>query len=413
MSLLKSALKSMIPLLAVHTDDSVNAPAILSHILTRLSKEKVTLERWIPDAGKLKNGVNTFDNQTRLYYSEADYDGMDWARIYQQLHNRKSQLVVINPPEHPVFFNTGRLQVPENMLLDTVSRFASDEAGEDELYELTAALRGLTLKEMNEVSQLAMIEHAEFTPKALLAIRRQRIILSHGLRLIDTEQLYYHPNETLHAWLKRDGLLFRANVPGVIRPRGLLFDGQPGTGKTSGAKYAAHELGVPLYRLELAGIMQKYVGESEKSLNAALDQLVALAPCVLLLDEVEKIFSVAGDDQGVSNKVLSILLWWLQEHRSSVLTLMTTNRGDAIPKELIRPGRIDQTIVFEALHPGAQRDFMVGLLHELQRAMQEYPLPIEKLIDKIKLNGDAVTQAALTYRVLNVVKTLVRKHLQE
>ena len=70
--------------------------------------------------------------------------------------------------------------------------------------------------------------------------------------------------------------------------------------------------------------------------------------CVLLLDEVEKIFS-GNDDQGVTQRILSQLLWWLSEHRSKVLTVMTTNHLDNIPPELYRPGRIDRVVEIKRL----------------------------------------------------------------
>jgi ATP-dependent 26S proteasome regulatory subunit len=67
------------------------------------------------------------------------------------------------------------------------------------------------------------------------------------------------------------------------------------------------------------------------------------APCVLLFDEVEKLFG-NENEEGTTTRILSLILWWLQEHRSKIVTIMTTNNLKAIPRELYRPGRIDQVI---------------------------------------------------------------------
>jgi hypothetical protein len=66
--------------------------------------------------------------------------------------------------------------------------------------------------------------------------------------------------------------------------------------------------------------------------------------CVVLLDEVEKVF-VTDSDNGVAQRMMGQLLWWLSEHRSQVLTVMTTNDKAKIPPELFREGRVDQTLV--------------------------------------------------------------------
>ena len=115
------------------------------------------------------------------------------------------------------------------------------------------------------------------------------------------------------------------------------------TGKTSAAKYIAGSMGIPLYRLDVATSLNKYIGESEIRMMKILRQLEEYAPCVVLLDEVEKVF-VSDSDSGVVQRMMSQLLWWLSEHRSQVLTIMTTNNRKAIPPELFREGRINDVM---------------------------------------------------------------------
>ena len=168
--------------------------------------------------------------------------------------------------------------------------------------------------------------------------------------MLSTDFLFYDPALPLTQWLDESSrFLTEFDVP-QLTPRGLLFTGPPGTGKTMGAKFLAKELDLPLYHLEVGTLMSKFVGESEQNLQTALKQAEQSAPCVVLFDEVEKLFHTGTDDSGVTSRLLSSILWWLQEHRSKVLTIMTTNKEADIPPELYRPGRIDSEIKFNKLN---------------------------------------------------------------
>ena len=79
-------------------------------------------------------------------------------------------------------------------------------------------------------------------------------------------------------------------------PRGLLFDGLPGTGKTAGAKWVAEQFGVPLYRVDIGGTKNKYVGQSEANMLMNLARIDGEEPAVALIDEVEKVFSTGIHD---------------------------------------------------------------------------------------------------------------------
>lgn len=183
--------------------------------------------------------------------------------------------------------------------------------------------------------------------------------------MLSTEFFYYQPAPVIQEWLEKSGrFLQEFNVP-ALTPRGLLFNGPPGVGKTMAAKYLARELGLPLYHLDIAGLMEKYVGESEGNLRIALKQAEQSAPCIMLIDEVEKLFHGGSDDSGVTSRMLSSILWWLQEHRVKVLTVMTTNKEADIPPELYRPGRIDSEIKFTTLKGYEIVDFAQPLAKKL------------------------------------------------
>jgi SpoVK/Ycf46/Vps4 family AAA+-type ATPase len=72
----------------------------------------------------------------------------------------------------------------------------------------------------------------------------------------------------------------------------------------------------------------------------------AISPCCLMLEEIDKAFAniVSGrdGDSGTSQRVFGTLLTWMQEKTAPVFVVMTANRAEVLPAELIRKGRIDE-----------------------------------------------------------------------
>src|SRR5690606_17505967 len=110
--------------------------------------------------------------------------------------------------------------------------------------------------------------------------------------------------------LRRSVFTSGSAPPGLDPPKGVLLLGVQGCGKSLLAKSIAGGLGVPLVRLDFGTLYDKFHGETEKNLRAALESTELLAPCVLWIDEIEKgLASSTGDgDGGVSRRVLGYLL---------------------------------------------------------------------------------------------------------
>ena len=87
---------------------------------------------------------------------------------------------------------------------------------------------------------------------------------------------------------------------GVCRGLRVLFTGQSGKNKLLAAQLFAHELAVDLYQIDLQRIVSKYVGETEKNLEA-LFQAAAASDAVLLFDDTDHLFgpnSASPEDSG-------------------------------------------------------------------------------------------------------------------
>lgn len=85
------------------------------------------------------------------------------------------------------------------------------------------------------------------------------------------------------------------------------------------------------------------VGESEGNVRRALKTAEAIAPCVLWLDEIEKALSGQGDSSGVSQRILGNILTFMSECTAGVFVVATCNDVTALPTELKRKGRFDET----------------------------------------------------------------------
>ena len=133
---------------------------------------------------------------------------------------------------------------------------------------------------------------------------------------------------------------------GLEPPKGILITGVQGCGKSLGARAVAGEWGFELARLDAGALYDKYVGESEKRLQKALELAQKLAPLVLWIDEIEKAFASAGSsgdaDAGLSQRLLATLLTWMQDRESGVFLAATSNNITILPPEMLRKGRFDE-----------------------------------------------------------------------
>lgn len=128
-------------------------------------------------------------------------------------------------------------------------------------------------------------------------------------------------------------------------PKGVLLTGVPGSGKTQAAKKTAYEMGpgVSLVQFRMDNLLGGYVGDSEANFKRCRKRVEALAPCVVLMDEIEKTFDTKNsrDSSDVKMNILSALLDWMQETHKQIFFFATSNRIDGVPPELLRDGRLD------------------------------------------------------------------------
>jgi MoxR-like ATPase len=153
---------------------------------------------------------------------------------------------------------------------------------------------------------------------------------------------------------------------GLPMPKGAVLVGLPGCGKSLITKTLGHEWGMPTLTMNMGTLQGSYVGESEGNLKAALKSAEAVAPCILVLDEMDKAFSsIGGDTSGVMTRMFGQFLTWMSDKTDPVFVIATANDVKGLPPELMRKGRFDE--VFFVNLPTKEERIEILSLHLAHR----------------------------------------------
>ncbi len=248
------------------------------------------------------------------------------------------------------------------------------------LAEVSQALAGL---EGTEVQQITLLQLATGGLDARAAAIEKAHRLSAGglLEVIEPDPAGLAGVgglDGLKTWLTHRRAAFTPAAAdfGLPQPKGVLLVGPPGTGKSLSARAIAANWNFPLIRLDFGRLQGSYVGESEKNLRAVLAQLSGMAPCVCWTDEIEKGLAGSGASSGgeIARRMLSTLLTWMQEQQG-VFWFATANDVTALPPELMRKGRFDDTFVLDLPDPEERAAIWTIHLAKRRRNPADFDLP--------------------------------------
>jgi len=134
-------------------------------------------------------------------------------------------------------------------------------------------------------------------------------------------------------------------------PRGVLFSGPSGTGKTLLAKALAKESGVPFFAISGSDFVEMFVGVGAGRVRDMFETAKKAAPCVLFIDEIDAIGGKRGgggiggghDEREQTLNQILVELDGMEENKGVIL-VAATNRPETLDPALMRPGRIDRQI---------------------------------------------------------------------
>lgn len=389
----QDALKAKLPFIGVRTDDIVNVKAILQSIAGRsvMPLPKITS---VP-VGHAYLWM-TFDVKEIT---------PEW---YKKLAETTASCVVINADKpSSLVFETGPLPTPNSFYVSYLKEFVE----EANIPPIVKVLQGLSLKTAMETVQLTMARSGSTLPHEIRKTRQMMGSEHPGLSTLDTNYDFYEWPKELKEWYDLNTSYFlNHDVPQQLVPRGLLLSGDPGVGKTMAAQVLAKQWDVPLFRLDVSESLNRYLGESESRIATSLKILDQNAPCVLIIDEAEKLFG-GGHDEGTSRRILSQILWWLQYRKARVMTIMTTNNLDSLPKELYRAERLDRIIKVEKLSFSGAQTFAYKVY---ETVLKDSPSPArKKMINAVLEHDGTPTFAHAKVRVLVYELIKAKNWLQE
>ncbi|MBL8165366.1 MAG: ATP-binding protein [Anaerolineae bacterium] len=203
------------------------------------------------------------------------------------------------------------------------------------------------------------------------------------------------------------GQAFEHNLNRGVR---ALFSGASGTGKTLAARALAAALQMDLYRVDLAAVVNKYIGETERNLNEVFSRAEEL-DVILLLDEGDSLLTrrtdVSNANDRYANLETNYLLQRLETYEGIVI--ITTNAAQRIDSAFMR--RLDVVVEFAKPDTDERRQLWSAHLppaHDLSTPF------LESVITRCTLTGGQIRNAALhaTLLALNSGEALHDQHLE-
>ena len=144
---------------------------------------------------------------------------------------------------------------------------------------------------------------------------------------------------------------------GADLPKGMLFVGPPGVGKTLFARAIANEVGIPFYVVEGSALSGLIMGLGVLKLKTLFAKLRKHDKAILFIDEIDSIGSHRGGDKGFGgvadmNMTLNTLLTEMDGFRAAnVIVIGATNNDGSLDPALMRAGRMDRKIYFQLPQP--------------------------------------------------------------
>jgi len=220
---------------------------------------------------------------------------------------------------------------------------------DEELNEIVRASQGLTDLEIDNGCYFSIMQKKNLDPTVLNNLKSQ-IVRKNGMidcitDLENSENLGGFDRFKIWIEERKAGFTTEGQKFGLSSPKGVLLIGLQGSGKTMASKVIASMFNMPLYKIDLGKMFSSLVGQSEQKTRDVLKTLEAVAPCVVLFDEIEKglagLESSGRSDAGTTSRVIGTILQWLNDKKAPVFVVATSNNIRSMPPELLRAGRFD------------------------------------------------------------------------
>jgi hypothetical protein len=427
------------PIIYLETWEEQRASEILSRVAYDL---QLPLFDWSVTQGLAREGGAPIYNTTEPAQALAQVGGIDGDALFllRDFHKYLEQDVIVRKlrdltarfrrARRAIIISAPVVKIPVELEKD-VARFTLHLPEESELSQLAGltlrellekhrvqiqikpgqapglarALLGLTRDEARRILTESVIGNSRFDAGTLDLIRhnKSKLIKDQGvLEFLEPEIGMGGVGglTRLKAWLatRRGAFSPEAERYGLDPPKGILILGVQGCGKSLCAKAVAREWNLQLLKFDASSLFEKYIGESEKNLRRSLTVAETVAPAVIWIDEIEKMFPSSAlrseADGGLTMRIFGTFLNWLQEKKSAVFVAATSNDISALPPELLRKGRFDE--IFFVDLPGVEERKNIFSIHLSRRKQDLAQFDMAKLAAATEGFSGAEIEQAVT-----------------
>jgi SpoVK/Ycf46/Vps4 family AAA+-type ATPase len=322
--------------------------------------------------------------------------------VAQEFSDKHCTLVItapaiVLPPELQAEAEYLDLPLPDRMRLkqiveETFQRLSKKltlkrKATPIDVEAMACNLCGLTEEEAERAMSHAIVSRYALCPEVttdVLEAKKEMLRRSGMLEFVDAEENLASIGglENLKKWLGRRQGTWEdcARAAGLEPPRGVIILGVQGCGKSMCARSIAGEWKLPLVKFDTSAIYDKFIGETEKHIRKMFSIAEQLAPAVLWIDELEKVFAGSGPDSasvdaGTSSRLLGSFLSWMQDRKAAVFVAATCNNVNVLPPELIRKGRFDEIFFVDLPNPAERKAILTVQLTRHKINVADFNLP--------------------------------------
>lgn len=359
------------------------------------------------DASEILNYIKQTPVNEKVLYILKDFD--DWIEdgiIQRSLRSLVEDakinvsIIILSPilklpPKLSKSIQVIEWALPNKSERDVIINYdkkAKTLLNEEERDRVNKAMAGLTESEIvNVIARQAAIDKQKCVSIDLLNQEKLNIVKKNPVLEI------YNPTEddvfdSLGGWDNaKKFIIDRKNCFsedsksfGVDPPKGILFFGIAGCGKSKFAKCVGREYGLPVVILSIAKVMAQsggIVGQAENWITEAFKTIEAVAPCVVFMDEVEKgasgLESSGQSDGGMTSRMLTVFLDKLENRNAPFFVVATANNVHNLAPEMVRPGRWDK-LMFAGL-PNSNERKKIFEIHLKKRNFNYKEIDLEYL----------------------------------